>query len=497
MDLQEFLSQNPAWQSHPDLILRPPSPAEISAWFPEVSPELLQRSDELIRHCGLSLTRGALYSHIRHSQQSSDRWAAMLALQSPPGLKDNATFMAGRKPWYEHADPRYVEKVKGILKAKGVELTSRHEYCPELARYTGDPEAVLPHGQERDHIKKICERRGWACILPDQEMQGQFIGASKSWYSGQAVEVTCLSGAKLAVTANHPVVTVKGFAPAGQLRKHQYLLRYIGKNHPNTLSHDEQYAPTSAENVFSSLKNVSGSILADTKLVCGSLDFHGEAQFFQGNIEAVGTYSELALDLVSQASQGLSNSDLIRGGSQELGLPSSRRLNSRLHGSASPGRSSMGGCDLLEPLVGGVFAPAEPASFGYASQCNAILPKGSGQSGSVDSGDFSQFIECCSGFVAMDKIVKIRNFSYNGHVFDFHSPFGWVVANNICISNCHGAVECEHRQPDTDPHQSGPRMAEDLIRQKAQLLTDRDPSLKKLSRQDLRAKVLDKFGPST
>lgn len=224
MDLQEFLSQNPAWQSHPDLILRPPSPAELSAWFPEASPELLQRSDELIRHCGLSLTRGALYSHIRLSQKSSDRWAAMLALQSPPGLKDNATFMAGRKPWYEHADPRYVEKVKGILKAKGVELTSRHEYCPELARYTGDPEAVLPHGQERDHIKKICEKRGWAC---------------------------------------------------------------------------------------------------------------------------------------------------------------------------------------------------------------------------------------------------------------------------------HGAVECEHRQPDTDPHQSGPRMAEDLIRQKAQLLTDRDPSLKKLSRQDLRAKVLDKFGPST
>lgn len=169
MDLASWFKNNPDWRPYADLVALPPKPEELMQWFPDVSSEVLARCCELVNECGMAVSRGTIYTRVRREKEdgdhtaNSDRWATMLCLQSPPRLKTNVTFLSGRKPWHELADPRYVEKVRKRLAEKGISLTPNMEYMPELARYTGDPEAVLPHGQERDHIKNICERRGWAC----------------------------------------------------------------------------------------------------------------------------------------------------------------------------------------------------------------------------------------------------------------------------------------------------------------------------------------------
>jgi len=82
-------------------------------------------------------------------------------------------------------------------------------------------------------------------------------------------------------------------------------------------------------------------------------------------------------------------------------------------------------------------------------------------------------------------------------VFDFESPFGWILANGLCISNCEGAVECKHREPDRDPFETAPKMADDLIQNKARLLAHEDPGFRKKSRKEQREAVLAKFGPSS
>lgn len=162
MNLDNWFTENPDWRPFADLVVYPLTPPELQYEFPDISQGVVDRCYELLNHGGLEITVSALYTKIRRCG-ASEQLAAMLALQSPPRLKSNVTFLTGRKPWYEHADARYVEKIKTILKSKGVAITPRMEYMPELARFPGDPEAVLPHGQERDHIKKICETRGWAC----------------------------------------------------------------------------------------------------------------------------------------------------------------------------------------------------------------------------------------------------------------------------------------------------------------------------------------------
>lgn len=64
---------------------------------------------------------------------------------------------------------------------------------------------------------------------------------------------------------------------------------------------------------------------------------------------------------------------------------------------------------------------------------------------------------------------------------------GWAVE---------GAVNVKHREPDSDPHKKV-KMATDLVRQKAKLLVDKNPSLKRLNRKDLHAEAVAKFGPSS
>lgn len=169
MDIKTFFTDNPDWQPYADLVVRPPLPEELTAWWQDVSTEVLSRCMEIVREGGGEVSRGAIYVRVRREsereeqQGTADKWATMLCLQAPPGIKTNVAFLSGRKPWHEIGDPRYVERIKNRLISQGVSVTANTEYMPELARFPGDPEAVLPHGRERDHIKKIVEQRGWAC----------------------------------------------------------------------------------------------------------------------------------------------------------------------------------------------------------------------------------------------------------------------------------------------------------------------------------------------
>lgn len=166
-----WLKDNEDWRPHVDLVVYPPMPEEILKEFPNVSSDVLARCGELVVECGGHVTRGAIYVRIRREDKKcGDRWATMLCLQAPPGLQTTDTFWAGRKPWHEvFGDPSskknntYINNVKQQLAKRGVNLKPNDEYMPELARFVGDPEAVVPFGGARSYIKNLCEKRGWAC----------------------------------------------------------------------------------------------------------------------------------------------------------------------------------------------------------------------------------------------------------------------------------------------------------------------------------------------
>jgi len=164
MDLEKFFRDNPDWCGYADLVAFPPLVEEIMEEFHDVSPEVLARCMEMVTEGGSYVSRGAIYVRVRREDKmaSGDRWATMLSLNAPPGLKTTDTFWAGRKPWHQVFDPRYVETIKKKLAAQGVDITNK-EYMPELARYQADPEAVVPFEGARSYIKNLCQKRGWQC----------------------------------------------------------------------------------------------------------------------------------------------------------------------------------------------------------------------------------------------------------------------------------------------------------------------------------------------
>jgi len=164
MNLEAFFRDNEDWRKYSDLVALPPLPEEMMSEFSDICPEVLARCMEFVNEGGGSVTRGAVYLRVRREdkREAGDKWASMLALNAFPGIQTTDTFWGGRKPWHELYTADYAANVKKKLAENGFNIKAGDEYMPELARFVGDPEAVVPFGGARSYIKKLCETRGWA-----------------------------------------------------------------------------------------------------------------------------------------------------------------------------------------------------------------------------------------------------------------------------------------------------------------------------------------------
>lgn len=375
-----------------------------------------------------------------------------------------------------------------------------------------------------------------ACILPGQEIQGRIIGGSKARYSGEAIKIRTVSGVTLSVTRNHPVLTMMGFAPAGQLEKGQNLLRYVGKKElvpesnlgssPGFLasslpvrnplfddaahsSLNEEYTPATAEEVFETL--LRSGMPFRRKVATVGIEFHGDAERFKGEVHVVGSYCKLRNRVISKTAENLREGRFIGLRPSNIPLASSSYPQLMLHGKCPSPHCltelfSDAGAKFWSrfppyPLLGfgqrgdylGLIH-SELGRFRSGSSLNAceveFSPQpyyansqisgdcvhrlssfvASGKNGHIWDGFAQQLLRFGSASnldvsgkqtsfddprgsaelarelvdmfpreVLPDKIVDIEVFHYDGPVYDFESPLGYIIAESLLISNC-GAI---------------------------------------------------------
>lgn len=271
----------------------------------------------------------------------------------------------------------------------------------------------------------------WNSVVPETIVQGEVIFASKSWYSGQVFELITERGRRCSITKNHPVLTRNGFIPAQFLAEGIDLLGYecpVGQP-VFPVNDDIDYPPARIDELFDSLRTLSGAISVET----GSLDLHGDAQFGNGKVDIVATRREL-LDWIeseiSQCGKGRiftnSHLDAILLSAQGAPLKLGSRHRTSTHD--LPGTGKAGGMPIsLAPI----FCRVGPASNLHTSRF-----KSGSYCASTDSQFFGQLQLRHAGLVLPDKLLKINVHRYSGFVYDIQTKTGHMVANGIIQSNC-------------------------------------------------------------
>ena len=326
---------------------------------------------------------------------------------------------------------------------------------------------------------------GFRCFLPDTRIDGASHGAIKRFYSGKIVELVTKSGRKLRVTANHPILTSRGWVVAELIKQGDNLIAYdrpVESLNANGLTrevYNNEFVPT-AENLF---KTFVGHALAV-----------GEASSFKFDGDLFTSDSEIHIDVIDDSLSIKVNANGGKGVEQRMFVirDDGSGCEFAKTNSSSGDREAINnivlpedpidipqGCSKLacdQPLseilslveidssqfqlsigvptgIPGSRAltlnstwslfdglPLDRFGLASSSQDNTLFEELSSNGLSDDSGLFGYLINTHASHVATDPVINVIEDSYSGHVYDFQSDSGLLSADGIITHNCRCTV---------------------------------------------------------
>lgn len=282
-------------------------------------------------------------------------------------------------------------------------------------------------------VRAFYDRDGnrYNCFLPDTPVSGRFVAGIKSRYKGPALSLVTAGGRKLSVTTNHPVLTARGMVPAAEVRKGDQLVAY-GAEHEGSLRVGDLnggLAGARAEDAFGALVNAGHQFAARVSAV----DLHGDAKFCKPDVEVVRAHRELVLALDATAAQLLDQLSLVLADAPAAAGGFLRSLFGA--GGAAP-RGGMSSGSIGRTLFGRHAAHAQQLGFVPAPDLNSVQGEPAGEDSALKATGLAEGQHGFAGLVSLDEVVEVRNFDFDGHVYDFQEQSGLMLGSNIVVSNC-------------------------------------------------------------
>ena len=310
---------------------------------------------------------------------------------------------------------------------------------------------------------------------------GRIAAVSKRWYQGEVVLLKTSSKKQLTCTPNHPILTRRGWVPAGLLQEGDEVICSSRQQGVGIANVDIEQMPTSIEKVVASFGLSSGMFTSEVPVA--SQDFHGDGE---GSEVAIINTNCLLRDSNDLAfAKDLMQGDFIsRVGINPILLPSQRYLTTSFPGMNTPPNRSMGSlclkCTLLESHV----LPFDRLSLALGARSNTsteqlpannitrdMIPCGQvffGNTGQICSPnilgrqddftttgvvnttvnqssmnrinrDIIEFSKSVLGYafpIQFEQILSINRHSFHGHVFNLQTELGWYDSNGIITHNC-------------------------------------------------------------
>jgi hypothetical protein len=309
----------------------------------------------------------------------------------------------------------------------------------------------------------------------------EVLASSRRWYEGELVTIATQHGENLSVTANHPILTNRGWVPAKFVKEGDEVFRStLSQGATPLMIPNHQQMPTCIENVFATL-----GVSRLFQVPASSEDFHGDG----GDAEVDVVFSDRLLHnrRITSASQHLEEKYLTLAGKSPDLL---NRMSASAEAFESVRRSAtsvIGFESLRLPLIDAHFgsphlASLGPATYGHICECKDLSYLGSTdsngfadlkfahagrvigddylgiegdgpgarwdpssdtramQDSSTDTRRAFDLKQRLSGQIEADRVIKITRVQWSGHVYSLTTTEGWVSSSNLITSNC----DCRH-----------------------------------------------------
>lgn len=303
----------------------------------------------------------------------------------------------------------------------------------------------------RNHGKKFDLRTGWydpdprvkRHILPGElircfpastriEFAADVEKAYRRRYCGELTEVITDSGKSFRATPNHPVLTLKGWAPVGSLHKGDYIIEVADHVVQSIVSegHANNAVATIAE-IFDTVKKL-GISRSEISL---SDDFHGDGRA-NGNVDIVLAARALHFGRDAGCIKSVLNLCLAVAHQTTPGVCTFQQLGIVDFDTAARKVSR-----FSQALAASLPFPFHPFRVGRTSIAYDT-PGGFNPCDNRTPGDTVDARERQNAqprFMRATKharIVHIDSSSFDGHVFNLQTKSGWYVAEGIITHNC-------------------------------------------------------------
>ena len=266
------------------------------------------------------------------------------------------------------------------------------------------------------------------CYVPTTTVEGEFLFATRLWYSGPVIDLETRQGLRLTVTPNHPVLTVEGLRPAKLIREGDDVVSRrlrIG-------CEDDEHVPPTIEEVFRSIRQHGFGQPARRR----EEDLHGDAAAGQGDIDVVAVDRMLLADGVALAAQYRRHPVFETAAVEQPSHAALRAADQFIERSPLPSYRLVGRSDLGRPATGRHLTPFRAFGSRAATDLYARTLEASDQGVAANAGLVSKLLRGHPGFVTLDQVVKIERRKFDGYVYDLQSTSGLMVAGGIVASNC-------------------------------------------------------------
>lgn len=346
----------------------------------------------------------------------------------------------------------------------------------------------------RDMDGKVFERKDYIvgttapplhpfCVLPDTKVFAPKADAfMRTRYLGDVFELISAKGRNVTVTANHIMLTTRGWIRAKDLIEGDQIIYYSGWDKViSKVNPTNNHGITTVENSFTALSKASS--VATCKMPATAIDFKGDAIENEkieiidvnrllrdnGNVTGLEFIKDRKFVFARDPAVGLN----CKGSLNELlvglalvsdGVMSSERITSILFGGSFSHhklisllqgahyhtrllKSSNNRCvrraefssKLFDASTSEVIANQRRGenshSFGVTNS-DAVLTQDAQNGFAANAIELRKFCDRFAGIIELDQITRINKRFYSGHVYDLSTESTLYICNGIITSNC-------------------------------------------------------------